>query len=130
MGVAYFVELDDAKVETDFVDGTSVARALDALNALAEEIGIAPLEAFMGQSVDECADVVEPRFERIQGHRGASWFDPHDGIAVVDALCAALHDDPARVDDAPEVLDDLVGYRQVLETAKRAGARWHLSVDI
>ena len=40
MGVAYFIEFDNDKLEVDYTDGKAVAKAMDSLNALAKDIGL------------------------------------------------------------------------------------------
>lgn len=131
MGVAYYIAVDDEELDVGDVNGKCVARAMDELTALAEELGVAPLESFMGQSADEFADMIDEEIEMEDGVDGdAVWFEPADGMAAIDALIAALSSEPERVEDTAGVLEDLADYRNALENADAAGAKWHLAIDI
>ena len=56
MGVAYYIEFDNDELDVDYTDGKSVARVMEDLNQLAEELKLKPLEEFMGQSMDEIGE--------------------------------------------------------------------------
>lgn len=130
MGVAYYIEFDKDDLEVDYTDGKAVAKAMDGLNALAEEIGITPFEQFMGQSMDDIGDLLGEDIEMEDGSDGAaSWFEPMEGIAVLERLIAELRIDPKRVKSAASVIEDLERYVAALRTAREHGAKWHLAID-
>ena len=56
-----YLAFDDEEFEADDIDGKSVAKAMDELTALANELGVADLESFMGQAMDEFADIAAKR---------------------------------------------------------------------
>lgn len=131
MGVAYYIETDDAALDVMDVDGKSVARAMDALNALARELGVRPLEDFMGQSLDDLEDLLGEEIDVDDADEGAAqWFDPGEGLQAVAALVGALEANPRRVKSCQQVIEDLHSYRRALEAVRTAGARWHLAIDI
>lgn len=131
MGVAYYIEVDDEELDVGDISGKSVGRAMDELTALAEELDIDSLESFMGQSADEFADMLGEEIEMEEGADGdAAWFEPAEGLAAIDALIAALSSDPERLDNTADVLEDLAGYKDALEQAEAAGAKWRLAIDI
>jgi hypothetical protein len=130
MGVAYYIAFDQDDFSTDFTDGKSVARAFEKLNALAEELGVPPLEEFMGQSMDELGDMLGEDIDLDGVADGdAKWFEPSAGIFVFDALISALQDEPQRVKSAAAVIEDLESYKAALHEAEVHGARWHLAID-
>lgn len=130
MGVAYYIEFDNETLEVDYTDGKSVAKAMDELNALAEEIGVSPLEQFMGQSMDDIGDMLGEDIEMDDGSDGAAaWFEPAEGITVLERLIAELKANPKRIRSASAVVDDLESYCVALQTAHAQGAKWHLAID-
>jgi len=131
MGVAYYiaVDQDDLDVISD-IDGKSVAKAMEALTALASELGVPSLESFIGQSMDDMADLLDEDFEMEDDDGEAVWFEPQEGIAVIDALLNALDVEPNRIKNAGRVIKDLDSYKAALTTAENSGARWHLAIDI
>ena len=131
MSVAYYIELDDDEpgFET-FVNGKAVAHALEDLDVLCEREGIAKLEEFMGQSMDDVADMLGDDIELPDDAEGdALWFEAQAGLDTFDALIAAIQRDPKALQDAAGVLEDLGEYRAVLQQAAELGARWHLALD-
>jgi hypothetical protein len=131
MSVAYYIELDDDEpgFET-FVNGKAIAHALEDLDALCEREGIAKLEEFMGQSMDDVADMLGDDIEVPDDAEGdALWFEAQAGLDTFDALIAAIQRDPKALQDAAGVLEDLGEYRAVLQQAAELGARWHLALD-
>jgi hypothetical protein len=131
MGVAYYIEVDkhDLDVLGD-IDGKSVAKAMDDLTILAEELGLPPLDSFMGQSMDDMSDLLGEDIEMDEGIDGAAkWFEPAAGIKVIDGLLKAMAEDPGRIKNAVHVAEDLRSYRDALTQAADAGANWHLAID-
>ena len=130
MGVAFYLAFDDEEFEADDIDGKSVAKAMDELTALANEVGVADLESFMGKAMDEFADMLGEEIEMEDGvDGGAKWFLPADGIATIDALVSALQQDPQRIKNSRRVLEDLADYKNALLAAQQAGVQWHLALD-
>ena len=130
MGVAYYIEFDNEALDVDQIDGKAVARAMDSLNALALELGIKPLEEFMGQSMDDIGDMLGEDIELQDVEDGAaSWFEPREGLTVLETLIAALQAEPGRVKASKAVVEDLQSYRDALLAAQKHGARWHLAID-
>ncbi|MEY4563195.1 MAG: hypothetical protein RLZZ618_2472 [Pseudomonadota bacterium] len=131
MGVAYYIALDLDDVSLDGINGKYVAKAMDELTDLADELGIQSLESFMGQSAADFSDLIGEDIEVDDAEIGdATWFEPLDGIATIDALVSALAEDPKRIKGAASVQEDLADYKRALEKAAEAGARWHLAIDI
>ncbi len=135
MSVAYYIVLDseDPGFES-FVNGKAVAHAVEELDLLADSLGIPHLDDFIGQSMEEFADLlgedVELADEDDDGESVAEkWFPAQEGVAYFDKLSAALRATPTAVDEAEAVLEDLAEYRAVLTQADQAGMKWHLALD-
>lgn len=130
MSLAYYLEFDPEDLDIESTDGKSVARAIDSLNALAQELGLKPLEAFMGQSMDDVGDMLGEDIDLPDDVEGAAvWFEPADGLATLQGLIAALQANRKRIKRTDDVLEDLQGYQEALETAAKSGAKWHLAID-
>jgi hypothetical protein len=130
VGVAYFIEFDNEDLQVDYTDGKSVGKAMDDLNTLAQGLGLPSLEQFMGQSTDDIGDMLGKDIEMEDGSDGAaSWFEPKEGIAVLERLIAELQTNPKRLKSAAAVVEDLESYVAALRVAQQHGAKWHLSID-
>ena len=133
MSVAYYIVLDneDPGFES-FVNGKAVAHAVEELDALADSLGIPHLDDFIGQSMEEFADMLGEDIELADDEGEAveeKWFTAQEGIDYIDKLVAALRATPTAVDEAEAVLEDLAEYRAVLTQAGQAGMKWHLALD-
>lgn len=132
MSVAYYIVLNAEEPGFDtFVNGKAVAHATDELDALCQENGLQTLDSFMGQSMDEISDMLGEDIELPEGEDGAgTWFEPSEGLALFNALIAAIERNPSVLDDPLPVLEDLREYKAVLERAAAIEAQWHLALDI
>jgi hypothetical protein len=127
MGVAYFIVLDkeDPGFET-FVDGKAVARASHSIRAICDKLGLKSLDDLTSfGALDEQFDVPKEYREE-----DTPWFEPHEGIEWVGALCDYIETNPSSVKDPDRVLSDLDEYESVLKMAANIGAKWHLELDI
>jgi hypothetical protein len=132
MSVAYYIVLDNDEPGFDtFVNGKSVAHAIDEIDALCDEAGLAKLDSFMGQSADDFADLLGEEVEFPEGQEsGNLWFEPQAGVELLDALIEQVEQNRDAFDAPDEVLEDLEEYKQVLLRAEAIGAQWHLALDI
>lgn len=132
MGVAYYIVLDNDEPGFDtFVNGKAVAGAIDELDALCVEAGLAKLESFMGQSADDFADLLGEDIEYPEGQEdGNLWFEPQAGVELIDALMEQIEQNRDTFEAPDDLLEDLEEYKQVLLRAEAIGAQWHLALDI
>lgn len=131
MSLACYLVLDrdDPGFDT-FVNGKAVAHALDDLEALCCGLGLPTLESFMGQSIDAIEHLLGEDIDLPEGDDGeAQWFDPAEGIALIDAIASAIQQSATPLPSAAAVLDDLGEFKAVLEQARTINARWHLAMD-
>lgn len=131
MSIAYYVVLDieDPGFDT-FVNGKAVARASEKLAALCHRTGLQPLDSFMGQSLDDFEDFLDEDIELPDDDGQAKWFEPAEGIALIESLISAIQQSPASVPFADAVLEEFEEYKAVLEQALKIKAKWHLALDI
>ncbi len=135
MSVAYYIVLNAEEPGFDtFVNGKAVAHAADELEALCSQNGLQTLDSFMGQSIDDIADLLGEDIELEDGEDPesgqAKWFEPSEGLAVISAIMTAIEGNPDALNDPQAVLEDLAEYKAVLERAQAIEAQWHLALDI
>lgn len=81
--------------------------------------------------MDDISTLIGEYIEMDEGVDGvAVWFEPQDGIFLLEQLIAALQADPKRLQLSERGIDDLQNYRNVLTIAATYGAKWHLAIDI
>ena len=130
MSLAYYIVLNNDEPGFDeFVNGKAVAHAAEVLDALCERLGLPYLDSFMGQSLIELEELLGENLHLPEGEGiSEQWYEPHEGIALVDALIAHARQHPQALAEA--VLNDLHEYRAVLQQALGIGAKWHLAIDM
>jgi len=131
MSVAYYIVLDNQEpgFET-FVNGKSVAHAIEELDALCAKASLAKLEDFMGQSAEDIADLLGEDIELPEGEEGNVWFEPDAGIALIEALTENIRANRQALSEPDAVISDLAEYLDVLAKAKNIKAKWHLAIDL
>ena len=97
-----------------FLSGETLAKELESLDALAANVGVAPLSAF-GFEDDFFGE--EPR-----------WRAPEEGLKTVLALLDSLDGQPDSVCDVEGVAKDLKKIAAALEDARKRGVRFCLLV--
>jgi len=116
-----------------FVNGRTLARYESAVESLAHSLGVKPLLEFFSADQNSMALLIEEG----GGNPGIlrqlpppQWYDPADGLETVEALIAALEEDPHQLGtEGPEVLTELREYAIVLHKTIERNLRWHLAVS-
>lgn len=127
--------LADGVVTSDETDKSALVRHAGKLDRICRRLGVRPLSEFH-DATEARAQLEEPDDPTLTGWdllaRDGAWFDPSEGLAVLDALLAHLEDTPVRFgllsDDHGEVLRDLRDARASVAGARDAGARFHLGL--
>lgn len=120
MSTAYFIVLDQEDPGFDpFVDGKMLTRQLDAVNKIADKLGMKRFEDYAFQDLSEFGG---PELE-------PQWFDASEGVKWSTALLEALRDDPGNVKEVDAVIEDLQDYVRVFKEADQRGLKWHLELD-
>ena len=129
MSVAYYIVLDHDNPGFDtFVNGKSLAKETERLDAICEKLGIKKLDDFLAMSEGDLSDMLGEDIELPEGE-GEQWFSADEGITFIAALTAQIRAYPKEVKNAEGVLEDLAEYAEVLEKAKGIGAKWRLAMD-
>jgi hypothetical protein len=116
-----------------FVNGRALARYEDALERVALSIGVRPLIEFFSADENSMSLLIEEGAgnpDLMRRLPPPQWYSAGDGLTTVQALVAALADDPQQLGtEGPQVLSELEEYQRVLAKTMRAGLRWHLAVS-
>lgn len=123
MSLAYFITVNPDQTDFDtFVNGKAVAKQVEAVNDLAKQLGVTPLDDFLAMSegvaeeFDIDADV-------------DLWFKPEAGLQTIEALIEHLEQNPSAVKNAKGVLEDLREYQTILEQIKAKELEWRFEID-
>jgi hypothetical protein len=112
------------------VDGHSLSRNSDALEALAKALGVTSLLSFFSIDQQELeglfGDIVAGDVTNKMNTR-EEWFEPRDGIQTIEALLARKSD--LAFPDAAKVAPELEEFARVLRLAEQHNVRWHLAID-
>lgn len=108
MGSALYVSIKDKPADLDtLMNGKALARAWDALDALAPALGVLPISKLCN----------------------ASWKSPDKGRPDIEKYLAHVHANPESVPDAPEVVEDLKDVLRLIGEAGKLGTKWRLMLD-
>jgi hypothetical protein len=126
------VEGDDPGYDI-YVNGRMLAQHEGAVEHMAARLGVRPLLDFFSADENSMALLIEegagnpdllPRLPPPQ------WYAAEDGLHTVEALVAALEDDPQQLgSDGVLLLQELREYANVLRKTAERGLRWHLAVS-
>jgi hypothetical protein len=116
-----------------FVNGRALARNEDAVEKLSLRLGVRPLIEFFSADENSMSLLIEEgagNRELMQRLPPPQWYSPSEGLVTVEALIAALEDEPQQLgSEGEQVLAELVEYRRVLRKTQKRQLRWHLAVS-
>ncbi len=127
MGAAYFIVLERDIAGLDIsMDGKSLARNIEALDAAAKQLAVRPLSEFFSIAPEDAAGFLEGEGEDSSelDLPPLQHFSAEEGLATVRALLAH----PAA--QTPHVAEDLRQCERILTAAAQRGVGWHLEIDI
>lgn len=119
MGVRFHIRVQD--VAADWVDngsGGPLAREYDRLERLLRKKGFKSLMEFY---------VPDP--EEMVGHDKEEWFNPMEGLGIIDAMIRAAEERKHEFADYARLSEDLEDFRLVLDRAASLGKQWNLAMD-
>ena len=119
MGVRFYLRVQD--VTDDWVDngcGGPLAREYDRLERLVRKQGHRPLMDFYVPDPEERA-----------GNDKDEWFNPMEGLSVIEAMIRAAEERKHEFADYERLREDLDDFRVVLDKAASLGKRWNLAMD-
>ena len=116
-----------------FVNGHALARNEDALERLAESLGVPPLLQFFSADENSMCVLLEQGAGDPDWARhlpDPQWYDPSQGLITVRALIEFLSSSPLSLgSETVPVLMELREYETVLGKTQRYHLRWHIAVS-
>lgn len=116
-----------------FVNGRILARNEDALEKLAERLGVAPLLEFFSADQNSMAVLLDEGAgdpEWAKTLPPPQWFSPEDGLDTISALIEYLKESPAALGgDTANVLRELEEFERVLRKTAFRNLKWQLAVS-
>ena len=116
-----------------FVNGQALARHEDALEKLAERLGVRPLLEFFSADENSMALLLEEGAgdpEWAKTLPPPQWFSPEDGLATICALVDFLKGFPAEFgSETIAVFNELQEFERVLLKTAARNLKWQLAVS-
>ena len=119
-----------AGVVPERFEGYALNQARWELSEAAEEAGLRPLDEFVSLSPEESEILADDlNFDSdVDAATPAGWFDPRDGLRLVQTLLGTVAEDPDAFPGEDTLVTELTELEAVLSAAAGAGARFRLSV--
>jgi hypothetical protein len=116
-----------------FVNGRVLARNEDALEKLAERLGVQPMLEFFSADQNSMAVLLDEGAgdpEWAKTLPPPQWFSPQDGLDTISTLLGYLREAPATLgaDTAP-VIRELEEFERVLQKTAHRNLKWQLAVS-
>jgi len=116
-----------------FVNGHALARNEDALEKLAERLGVKPLLEFFSADENSMALLLEEGAgdpEWAKTLPPPQWFSPADGLVSIRRLLDFLRNTPTALgSETTPVVSELEEYERVLRKTAQRSLRWQLAVS-
>jgi hypothetical protein len=116
-----------------YVNGRMLARHEDALEQVAQRLGVKPLLEFFSADVNSMSVLIEEsggNADALPILLPPQWYSAEDGLRTVTMLINALEDDPQQLgSEGGQILLELREYENVLVKTAQRGLRWHLAVS-
>jgi hypothetical protein len=134
MSESYYIALEQDLDEIDIMpSGKAVAKMMDRLDEITDEIGVTRLSDFVGGESEDLSEIAEQEGWDLGGFGastgGAQWFDASDGLDTVRALAGYIESDPDSIKRAKALLEEFAEFQKVLEIAQQHNVRFRLEVD-
>jgi hypothetical protein len=116
-----------------FVNGRALARNEDALEKMAQRLGVKPLLEFFSADENSMALLLEEGAgdpEWAKTLPPPQWFSPEDGLITVCTLLDHLKSSPTALGtETPSVLREMEEFERVLRKTAQRHMRWQLAVS-
>ena len=116
-----------------FVNGHALARNEDALEKLANRLGVKPLLEFFSADENSMALLLDEGAGNPEWAKTLpppQWFSPSEGLITIRALLDHLRDIPMTLgSETIPVISELTEYEQVLAKTVQRNLRWQLAVS-
>lgn len=122
MGAAFYIVLEKEIDGLDtMMDGKMLARQIDALDSVAQKLGVRPLSEFVSMDADAASAILGEDAAGMEVPP-LQQFSAADGLATIEALLSRP--------EAQAAIQDLKDAERILSAAAQHGVRWHLQIDI
>ena len=130
VGLSVALDRDVAGTDPELFEGHALNAARWELYEAAEEADLRPLDEYVSLSPDEAEILAaDLNFDAdVDTAAPAGWFSADQGLALVEALEAAVKAAPDEYADPDTVLIELRSLREILARAVAARARFRLAV--
>ena len=119
MGVYFYPRVENTSEDwTRQISGKALARDYDRLHRFIKKQGYRDLMTFY-----------VPHPEEMTGSDREEWFNPMEGIGVIDAMTKVLEERLAEFDSYERLKEDLRDFRSILDRAAASGKRWNLAME-
>jgi hypothetical protein len=116
-----------------FVNGRTLARHEDALEKLAERLGVKPLLEFFSADQNSMAVLLDEGAGNPEWAKTLpppQWFSPEDGLETISTLIEYLRDAPATLgSDTANAVRELEEFERVLDKTAVRSLKWQLAVS-
>jgi hypothetical protein len=116
-----------------YVNGRLLAQHEGAVERMALRLGVRPLLEFFSADENSMALLIEEGAgnpDLLNRLPPPQWYAAQDGLQTIEALVAALEEDPQQLgSDGVPLLQELREYEGVLHKTAERGLRWHLAVS-
>jgi len=135
MSSAFFIVLENTDPGFDaMVNGKYLAKEAKRLEKIAKTLGISALEDYISIAPEEARAMMEDFGmdpEEIEKTKlpEQKWFEPQEGLDLIEKYVAHIQANPTAVKNAKGVLADFTEYKEVFTKAKAIKTRWNLQVD-
>jgi hypothetical protein len=134
MGATLYIVVEGEDPGFDiFVNGRALARNEDALEKMAQRIGVKPLLEFFSADENSMALLLEEGAgdpEWAKTLPPPQWFSPEDGLITVCTLLDHLKASPTALGtETPAVLREMEEFERVLRKTAQRQMRWQLAVS-
>src|SRR5271163_3385647 len=134
MGATLYIVVEGEDPGFDiFVNGRALARNEDALEKMAQRIGVKPLLEFFSADENSMALLLEEGAgdpEWAKTLPPPQWFSPEDGLVTISTLIDYLRDAPAALgSDTANAVRELEEFQRVLRKTSIRNLKWQLAVS-
>ena len=132
MGVTCFVVLE-RKIDglETMMDGKCLARAAEALDAIAPQLGVRPVSEFISADPKQVAEFLKGEGVDVDDTELPTMqqFPAEEGLVTVRALMAHVQSQPQNLMQADGVVQELRECERILSAAAQHGVGWHFKID-
>ena len=134
MGLGYVIvlERDLDGIDPRTIDGRTLAKHRHTIDAFAHEMDLPGLGEFVAFSEVEAEALAEDMKFDAPPVGSGRWFEPVNGLEVVQSIRSYMRDNPDEVeelDDVDAIVKGLDAFERVLDAARVAKTRFRFSIE-